>query len=184
MNRVRHRKELETQHFMSDLDRTSDEVPLPVEPIQELGNAAPDPSDIVRDVVQQLTGPNRPPEVNAATTFERSELFWSAINPAKRELVARVMRDRALDASECPTTLAGVIEAYAEARLFRMSMFIRLTEGDTPGPITGKGKTKALYLAYVQALDRETKLAQVIGLDRASKQVDLAQAFASQERSR
>ena len=93
-----------------------------------------------------------------------------------------MLRDRALDAVDCPTTLGGVIEAYAEARLFRMSMFIRLTEGDNPGPITGKGKTKALYVAYVQALDRETKLAQIIGLDRASKQVDLAQAFAEQER--
>jgi hypothetical protein len=110
---------------------------------------------MVRDVVHQLTGPDRPPELNAAKTFGRSELFWTAIELAKRELVARVLRDRALDATECATTLSGVIEAYAEARLFRMSMFIRLTEGDNPGPITGKGKTKALYLAYVQALDRE-----------------------------
>jgi hypothetical protein len=118
-----------------------------------------------------LTGPDRPPQVNAAKTFERSELFWTAIDPAKRELVARVLRDRGLDATECTITLGGVIEAYAEARLFRMSMFIRLTEGENPGPITGKGKTKALYLAYVQALDRETKLAQVIGLERRSKRV-------------
>jgi hypothetical protein len=151
------------------------------EPIRELGT---DVSDIVRDAVEQLTGPDRPAQLNAAKTFERSEMFWTAISPAKRELVERVLRDRALTEHECTTTLGGVIEAYAEARLFRMSMFIRLTEGDNPGPITGKGKTKALYLAYVQALDRETKLAQIIGLDRQSKQIDIAQAFAEHERIR
>ncbi len=167
---------------MTDFDSSHTHGPTSAEPSRELGTDVPTVEQHVRDVVEQLTGPGRPPELNAAKTFERSELFWTAIEPATRELVERVLRDRALDAADCPTTLGGVIEAYAEARLFRMSMFIRLTEGDNPGPITGKGKTKALYVAYVQALDRETKLAQIIGLDRASKRVDLAQAFAEQER--
>ena len=173
---------------MGDFDSTSIESgPLP-EPARELGAEGRDSNrsieQHVRGVVEQLTGPDRPPQMNAAKTFERSELFWTAIEPAKRELVACVLRDQAVDATECATTLSGVIEAYAEARLFRMSMFVRLTEGDNPGPITGKGKTKALYLAYVQALDRETKLAQIIGLERRGKRVDLAQAFAEQERNR
>lgn len=149
----------------------------------ELGNNV-DIEQIVRDVVAQLTGPGRPPELNAGGTLLRSKIFWSLIEPAKRELVARVLRDLAVDDDDCATTLDGVIDAYAEARLFRKSMFIRLTEGDDAGPVTNKGKTKALYHAYVQALDRETKLAQIIGLERRSKRVDLAQAFAEQERNR
>jgi hypothetical protein len=140
-------------------------------PTRELGPAAIDVEQHVRSVVEQLTGPDRPAALNAAKTLARSELFWTAIEPAKRELVERVLRDRALTADHCVTTLSGMIEAYAEARLFRMSMFMRLTEGENPGPVTGKGKTKALYRAYLAALDRETKLAQVIGLDRVARGV-------------
>ncbi len=149
-----------------------------------------DVTERVRDALSELAArPARDPvtqrfvgaNVGAGTTLARSAQFWSAVEPAKRELVERVRTDLAVDDSSVETLL-GLIEGYCEARLFRTSMFLRLV--DQGGPITTKGKARALYRAYLDALDRETKLAQVLGLERKSKRIDLAQAFAEQERAR
>ncbi|MBZ0112745.1 MAG: hypothetical protein K8J08_09800 [Thermoanaerobaculia bacterium] len=65
---------------------------------------------------------------------------------------------------------AGLVDAYSEARLLRVTMFARLTE--LGGPVTAKGRTRALYTAYCSALDRELKLARTLGLDRRQKAVE------------
>jgi AcrR family transcriptional regulator len=152
--------------------------------------AAPDVTERVRDVLSTLAAqPARDPVTNrfvaqtlaGGKTLLRSEQYWRAIEPLKQELVATVHRDQALD-DTTPETLRGLIDGYAEARLFRTSMFLRLV--DQGGPITSKGRMRALYKAYLDALDRETKLAQVIGLARKTKQIDLARDFAAAERDR
>jgi hypothetical protein len=99
----------------------------------------------------------------SGTTLARSEQFWSAVEPAKRALVANVRTDLAVDVRTVEPWL-GLIDAYAEVRLFRTSMFLRLV--DLGGPITTKGRARALYRAYLDALDRERKLAQLLGLER------------------
>ena len=109
--------------------------------------------------------------VEAGTTLARSEAFWTAVGPAKRELLERVRVDAGLN-GEAAETLNGLMDAYAEARLLRSSQFVRLVE--LGGPITTKGKARALYSTYLAALDREIKLAQIIGIERRSKSVDLA----------
>jgi hypothetical protein len=134
---------------------------------QEIAAQAPPSVDAcVREAIASLTGPR----FNAGVTFEQSEAFWEAVAPAKREIVARVRSDAGADDDAAQTRL-GLEEAYAEVHLFRRSMFIRLLEGAHPGPITGKGRTKALYTAYLSALDRETKLAQLLGLERRARSV-------------
>ena len=45
------------------------------------------------------------------------------------------------------------------------------------GPVTTKGKAHALFSSYLQALDRETRLAQTLGLQRKAKSVTLADAI-------
>jgi hypothetical protein len=105
----------------------------------------------------------------AMKTGEGSGVFWCEVAEAKRELMASVLADLAVDANT-PATLVGVIEAYAEARLLRTAMFLRL--GDQGGPVTTKGKTRALFKSYLAALDRETRLAQVLGLVRRQKHID------------
>ena len=98
----------------------------------------------------------------------------------KRELVTTVETD--LAASDAAETKRGLIDGYAEARLLRSAMFARLM--DLGGPITSKGRQRALYGAYLNALDREVKLAQVIGLDRRTKPVEsLADILARHEDS-
>ena len=109
----------------------------------------------------------------AGKTLERSEIFWTAITPIKADLVTRVRTDLAHD--DAPETVIGLTEAYAEVRLFRQAMFLRLA--DLGGPITTKGRSRALYTAYLSALDRETKLATTLGLTRKPKDAMTLDAY-------
>ena len=137
-----------------------------------------EPQDFIRKTLAALPhAPERDPKTQRFTkrphlamgkTLSRSVQFWRAVEPAKRELVERVRRDFACD-GDSVETLLGLIDGYAEARLFRMTMFLRIV--DTGGPISPKGKMRAFYDAYLKALDRETKLAMVLGLERRSKPV-------------
>ena len=148
----------------------------PAAPSAELAANGPDVADPVREAVDSLTSrPSRDVSgryvggnTAAVTTGARSELLWAALAPAKRELVERVKADRGVN-GDAAETMLGLVDGYAEARLFRQSMFIRLV--DLGGVVTTKGKARALYTAYLSALDRETKLAGLIGLERRSKHV-------------
>ena len=71
-------------------------------------------------------------------------------------------------------TEAGTTLARSE------SLFIRMAE--LRGPITPKGKARALYSAYLSALDREHRLATTLGLERHARQIDLARTLAEQQR--
>ena len=71
-------------------------------------------------------------------TLARSRHFWEAVEEAKRELVQRLEVDLGAADGAGPETLLGLIDAYAEARLFRHAMFRRLVE--LGGPITTKGE--------------------------------------------
>jgi hypothetical protein len=110
----------------------------------------------------------------SAKTLERSEAWWSAVASAKRDLVADVQTDCAVD-GQTASTMYGLIDSYAEARLLRTAMFMRLT--DLGGPVTTKGKARALYRAYLLALDREIKLAQILGLDRRQRTLTPSEAL-------
>lgn len=134
------------------------------EPTPELGADAPDVAHCVREAMSSLSGP----QYNAGVTFARSEHFWAAVEGAKRHLVARVQAD-AGGREHAAETLLGLVDGYAEARLLRTSLFLRLM--DAGGPVTHKGKTRALYSAWCAALDREAKLAQIVGLTRRGKDV-------------
>ena len=85
---------------------------------------------------------------------------------AKRELLEQVRRDTGL-AGDAAETMRGLQEAYSEVRLFRQAMCYGWWS--SRGPITSKGKARALWTAYCAASDRELKLAQTIGLERRQK---------------
>lgn len=150
-------------------------------PDVEPGADGPDVAECVREALDRLAAVPARGEggrfvaggLAAGKTLERSEAFWSAVAPIKSDLVARVSADGAaqVDAAE---TLRGLRGAYAEVRLFREAMFLRLVEQG--GPITAKGKARALYTAYLNALDRETKLAQLLGLQRAARDLSTMSA--------
>ena len=157
-------------------------------PSEELGTNGPDVEACVREALEALAGrsghgPNgrfTKANVEAGNTLWRSEGFWKAVAPAKRELVEKVRNDVAADATAAETKL-GLLDAYAEVRLFRSSMFLRLV--GQGGPITAKDKVRALYATYLATLDREMKLAQQLGLDRKPRGVvDIARALAETAR--
>jgi hypothetical protein len=137
------------------------------------------PEATVSNVIARLTvRPDRDPETGrfcrgnlaAGRTLARSEALWDALTDAKRELVRQLRSDLAIEDGDAVATLAGLLDAYAEARLLRRSMFVRMVE--MGGPITAKGKARALFGAYLKALDRERRLALDLGLERRSRPVD------------
>jgi len=160
------------------------DAPNPAE--SQSGANGPDVADCLREALDHLAQrPQRSPDTGkfvagglaAGKTLERSAIFWTAVEPIKRDLVARVSADLAHDA-DTPETALGLADGYVEVRLFRQAMFLRLAE--LGGPVTTKGKKRALFTAYLGALDRETKLALALGLERRQKGVtDLAAAFAA-----
>jgi hypothetical protein len=156
-------------------------------PSGELGANGLDVEARVREVLEALgqkpghdpvTGRFVATNVEAGTTLAHSEGFWAAVADAKRELLDRVRRDAGLN-GDAAETMLGLQEAYVEARLLRSSQFVRLVE--LGGPITTKGKSRALYGAYLAALDREMKLAQIIGIERKQKHVDLARELSRRD---
>ena len=130
--------------------------------------------DALDDLAQQPTPDNETGRfvtgnVAAGKTLARSAHFWEAVGAAKRELVEQLQADFAAVDGDAVTTQLGLIDAYAEIRLFRASMFLRMVQ--LGGPVTTKGKARALYSSYLSALDRETRLAQVLGLERKTARV-------------
>jgi len=118
--------------------------------------------------------PDRDPETGqflsgntaAGKTLERSEALWSALSGAKADLMSKVRADLVADEGAAET-LRGLVESYVEVRLLRSSLFIRLSE--TAGPITSKGRVRSLFTAYLATVDKETRLATTLGLERRSK---------------
>lgn len=106
-------------------------------------------------------------------TLARSEALWRELADAKGELVEQLREDLAVNGSAA-ATFEGLLDAYAEARLMRHAMFHRLAS--LGGPVTGKGVARALFATYLQALDRETRLATTLGLERKARPVDPLQA--------
>jgi hypothetical protein len=100
------------------------------------------------------------------TTLAHSEVFWTAVEGIKRDLVVRVLSDLGQDAAE---VMLGVVDAYVEARLLRQSTFLRLAEQG--GPVTGKGKRRALASFYLAVFAAELNAAAKIGFGRKARDV-------------
>ena len=160
---------------LSELQRSSQ----PTAPDAELRPDGLAVGDFVRHALESLTatqardagGRYAADNIGAGKTLARSERFWTFVEPAIQAVEASVFTQLGLTPETVPETQRGIVEALAEIRVFRRSMRIRLTEGPTAGPITAKGKTRALYTAYLGAVDREMKLAQLLGLERRSKPI-------------
>jgi hypothetical protein len=131
------------------------------------------------------TGRFVPGNTAAVRSGDRSEQLWEALQPARRDLVEGLKVSLGLG-DDAPETVLGLLEAYAEARLLRQAMFHQMTR--LGGPITAKGKCRAVMTAYYAAHDREVKLATSLGLDRRGRNVTPASPSAfletvSKERS-
>ena len=100
---------------------------------------------------------------------EHSIELRRALEPAKRAIVQRVCVQLAVNADDGNETLAGVIDAYAEARVMRQSSFMRLSSLD--GPVSNKGRQRALVAVWGSFFDREMRAAERLGLERRARKV-------------
>ena len=91
----------------------------------------------------------------------------------------KLRSDLAIDNGDAAATMEGLLSAYAEARLLRHSMFVRMVE--LGGPITAKGKARALFGTYLKALDRERRLALDLGLRRVAKSVPSVEQYVREQ---
>ena len=144
---------------------SSDGVPR-LSLIPELGNVGRDADVVatcVADAAARLTRPGRPPQLNALGPGTRSLAVQAALSPAVEAIVAGT-RDQGDDVS---AVLARSLDAYAQATTMRAWLFERMA-GE---PLINKGNARAMLGAYLSLLDRELRLAQVIGMARKSRKV-------------
>lgn len=102
-----------------------------------------------------LSPAGRPPQLNAVKTGTRSVAVTNLLAPARNAIEEHVITDLGGDSDGLPTTPGRLVQAFSETTLMRQSLFTRM-EGE---PLTNKGKARAMFAAYLQLLDRETKLA-------------------------
>lgn len=163
----------------------------PGAPAREPASDGPETAEAVEeamDAVQQ--GPDRDPETgqfvagNQAATGRRwparSERFWNEVDAVKRRMVDRLQADLGIEDGEAALTFEGLADAYVEAHLLRVAMFRRMAEQG--GPVTGKGKKRAMFSAYLKALDRERRLALDLGLERQARETSLRDWMEARQR--
>ena len=120
------------------------------------------------------TSSSRPPRFNAIKTGTRSLAVRAALAPAADAIAAGVTSDQG-DAAG--TVLARSIGAYGQVTTMRETLFDRMA-GEA---ITNKGKARAMLGAYLSLLDRELRLAQLIGLTRSPRRVPTVSELLQQE---
>jgi hypothetical protein len=97
-----------------------------------------------------------------------------------REQVTEITTDLGGDAELTALARASVRE-IARLEVILAALGTELLQG---GVLTGKGKTRAATTTYLQVLDRFTRLAATLGLERRQKRVDSFAAAVAQEPAR
>lgn len=100
-------------------------------------------------------------------TGEFSASFAADVAPLKVNTINRVKAQLAIAEGDGTETLLNTIDMYAEMNLLRRATFMQIAASG--GPITNKGKLRALTSAYLSFFDRELKAAEKLGLERRSR---------------
>jgi hypothetical protein len=90
--------------------------------------------------------------------------------PLREEIRGRVLSDLGIAETEATATLLALIDRFAETSLLCDAYFTWLQ--DQGGPIGTRGRQRAAVAGYLAVLDRQTKLATLIGLERRQKRVN------------
>lgn len=93
------------------------------------------------------------------------------------EAVGAITSDLGGDA-ELSALARGTVREAARLEIILASLGTELLEH---GVLTGKGKTRSATNVYLKTLDRYLKIVGTLGLQRRTKRLDLAQAFAAHE---
>ena len=136
----------------------------------ELGNIGPDVG-VVASAVEAAARVNpssgRPPALNALKSGTRSLAVQAALQPAVEAIAAAVSADQGAAIDGLSVVHQRTVRAFSEVTTMRQTLFERMA-GE---PVTNKGKARAMLDAYLKLLDRELRLAQLIGLERKARKV-------------
>jgi hypothetical protein len=147
-------------------------LPSELPPVTTGGELEPDGR--IRSVVDRLmSAPVRGEDGRfvrgAFKTGEHSDVFWSELQPVKQAIVDRVRQQLAVDTDDADgrETLAALIDGFAEAHLLRKSIFLRMCMQG--GPVTNKGKMRAIVQAWSTFFDRELRTIERLGIVRKAR---------------
>jgi len=108
----------------------------------------------------------------ALKTGARSALVKAGALPEQAEAVAAMQERRAIFVADLGGDLsqlqADTLERYQQACLVADYLFDNIAR---LGALTGKGRTRAAVSAYLRVLDRQVRLAQLLGIERRARKV-------------
>jgi hypothetical protein len=95
-----------------------------------------------------------------------------------RERVNEIVNDLG-GPDEVSTVLAGQVRQHGRLEMLEEHLWHQIEDG---GITTAKGNTRACVTLWLKVIDRLQRSAMTLGIERKQRRVDLAQAFAEQER--
>lgn len=114
----------------------------------------------------------------ALVSGEQSVQFWSAVEPARREIVREVLRDAGYDdPDDAPRSLKVAADGLAQSALLRDSSFARVIESG--GPFTAAGRMRRTFTVWLSCVDRAERHARLLGLKRTPTTPETLEDLAS-----
>jgi hypothetical protein len=130
-----------------------------------------------RDAAGRFRPDNRAALVHGGRSRQASTLQA----PLREQIRTRVLSDLGADANALTATMSGLVDRFAETSLLCDAYFTFLQ--DQGGPIGTRGRQRAAVAGYLAALDRQMKLASMIGLTRRATRVPTLAEYLEQKRS-
>lgn len=124
------------------------------------------PPAVERDDKGRFTHGNTAALVHGARSKQASALQA----PLREAIVQQVYADLGADENSLPATVRGLIGRYAETTLLADAYMCFLQEQG--GPIGTRGRQRSAMSGYLAVVDRQLKLAQLIGLERKARKID------------
>ena len=103
------------------------------------------------------------------TTGEYSVLVRSGAATGRQASVAALRAQVRDEVGAGGAIKRSMADAFVELDCVRAYLGTRL---EREGPLTGKGRTRALMSAYLSVIDRQVRLAQLLGLEPRERYVD------------
>lgn len=139
------------------------------ERIQELATHGPDVADCIREARERLSATS--PAMNALEVGDRSVQLQAALAPVRAAIYQATLADLGVspDGPDRPSEALRITARNLATLDVLAETFWTWIE--TRGAVTAKGKTRSAVTTLLSIIDRQTKLAAVIGLARKSRDV-------------
>ncbi len=103
------------------------------------------------------------------TTGEYSRLVRSGAATGQADALAQARQELRAELGDVGVVKSELADAFVELAAVRNYLGGRL---EAEGPLTAKGRTRALLSAYLLVVDRQVRLAGLLGVERRSKNIN------------